>query len=50
MTTANAAIEGWLSSPCTRDPIHTASSGLPIQTFRERTAIAAASRIGLSRP
>ena len=50
ITTAYAPIDGWLSSPCTLDPSHTASSGLPVHTFSARNAMAAASRIGLSRP
>src|SRR5918995_1138508 len=43
-------MDGWLFSPWTFEPSHTASSGLPVQTLRARNAMAAASRIGLSRP
>ena len=43
MTATNAPIEGWLSSPWIFDPIQSASSGLPVQMFRARKAITAAS-------
>ena len=48
ITTAKAPIEGWLSSPCTREPIQNARRGLPVQTFSARNAITAASRIALN--
>src|SRR5687767_12207242 len=41
-TAASAPIDGWLASPWMREPIQSASNGLPIHTLSARNAIRAA--------